>query len=108
MGVATFTQTLDPIDIGGTNKLYVGLLTMSSSYATGGDTVDWPGDITNVQDARVMLAPHSGYNLEFVSPNLVKAGWDRIQNAAAGAFVEVTATTNLSAVAVECWAILPG
>ena len=109
MGAAAFTQTVDPIDLGGTNKLYIGTLTMSSSYAANGDTIDWPGDLTTVTDARVMLGPHSAYALEYDGANAkIKAGWDRIQNAAAGAFVEVTAATNLSAVSVECWAILPG
>jgi hypothetical protein len=111
MGVATFTQVLDTIPLGGSNKLYVGTLTMSSSYATNGDTIDWPGDWAatgGVTDARVQLSDTGGRVLEYDGTNgKVKAYQDN-GTATAAALPEVANATNLSAIVAECWIILPG
>jgi hypothetical protein len=107
MGVATFTQDLDPQPLGGSNRLYVGRLTLSSSYATGGDTIDWPGDWTAVTDARVMLAGQGGYVLEYDGANTKVKAYRDNGTATAAPLPEVANATNLSAVSAECWVILP-
>lgn len=106
MGAAAFTQKGE-IPLPGGNRLLWGTLTMSSSYAANGDTIDMPGEVSLGDGSLQLSSSAGGYVLEYDGANAkVKAYWDRIQNAAAAALIEVTAATNLSAVSTECWALV--
>jgi hypothetical protein len=93
MGVATFTKR-NEYPLGNSARLAVGTVAMSSSYATGGDTLDFEGDrVTG--DSEVIV----GTNGKIIA---------RQDNAAAAAAAlgEVAAATNLSTTVAECWVIL--
>lgn len=109
MGACTFTQYGDPVGLGGSTRLLRGNLAFSSSYATNGDTIDWPGDL-NIPDGGVQLSSSAGgYVFEYDGANQkVKAFRQKDPAAAGGADIalpEVANAVNLSAVSVECWVL---
>lgn len=78
-------------------------VTLSASYATGGDTVDFTtlGLIGTRGIALVLAAPtNAGYVAWFDQTNKKVKMFQ--QSAATGALTEVPAATNLSAVVVRC------
>ena len=105
MGVATFTAAGDPVPLGGSNVLYPGTITMSSSYATGGDTLDMTGDL-NPRDGRLLIGGGPGYVLEWDGANAKVKAYRDNGTATAAALPEVAAAVNLSTVSVEAWALL--
>jgi hypothetical protein len=88
-------------EIGGSKRLYWGQATMSSSYATGGDTVDAPGDL----GYEVAHFTGPGYLLVFDPVNQKVQAFR--QTAATGALVEVPNATNLATVVADFMAIGP-
>lgn len=105
MGAAAFTQKGDAITLGGTNRLLFGTVAMSSSYATGGDTLDMPGDIS-LGEGSVLIGQAGGYVLEYDGTNAKVKAYRDNGTATAAALPEVAAAVNLSAVSAECWAIV--
>lgn len=106
MGVATFTQSGDPLQLGGSLRLYTGSITLSASYATGGDTVDFPGDVS-LADGRVMLGGvGTGRVVEWDGANQKVKAYQDNATATAAALPEVANATNLSTIVVECWALI--
>lgn len=89
-------------EIGGSKRIYWGKGTLSSSYATNGDTVDAPGDL-GWEFALVSAA--AGYQLKFDQPTQKLKAFR--QTAATGALVEVPNTTDLSTVVADFLAIGP-
>jgi hypothetical protein len=105
MGAAAFTQYGDPIPLEGSSRLLRGSIALSASYATGGDTIDWPGDL-NVPDGGVMLGGVGGGRvLEYDGANQKVKAYQDNGTATAAALPEVANATNLSTVSVECWVL---
>ena len=99
---ATVDQT---IDLGGTEKLYIGRISLDNSYPTGGEAIDVSG---NERFDSMLLEPTSGgYILRWDAANQkVIALMGDNNNASDGPLIEVAATTDLSAVTnVVFWAI---
>jgi hypothetical protein len=88
----------------GTGTFGIGTVTMSSSYATGGDTGDWGtiGVIGNRDDTTgkapnfVFLAPSAGYVPVWDATNKKVIVYQ--QSAATGALTQVANTTDLHTV----------
>jgi len=92
----------DPFQIGQSKQLHWGKATMSSSYATGGDSLPAvPGD------ARFEMGVFTadGYLLTYDAVNRKLKAFR--QTAATGALVEVPNATNLSTVVADFLAIGP-
>jgi hypothetical protein len=104
MGVATFTKR-NEYPLGNSARLAVGTVAMSSSYATGGDTLDFEGDrVTG--DSEVIVGSAGGRLLEWDGTNGKIIARQDNAAAAAAALGEVAAATNLSTTVAECWVIL--
>jgi hypothetical protein len=106
MGVATFTQR-NEFPIGNSGRLVTGTLTMSNSYATGGDTLDLQGDVGAAEGSLIIGSVAGGRALEWDGTNQKVLAYQDNAAAAAAALGQVANATNLSTVAAECWAILP-
>ena len=98
---AVSIEVRDTFEIGRSKRLYWGKATLSSSYATNGDTVDATGDL-GYEFAQLT---GEGYVLKFDQPTQKVKAFR--QTAATGALVEVPNTTNLSAVVADFLAIGP-
>jgi hypothetical protein len=98
---AVSVEVKGTFEIGGSKRLFWGKATMSSSYATNGDTVDAPGDL-GYEFAQMT---GEGYVLKFDQPTQKVKAFR--QTAATSALVEVPNTTNLSAVVADFLAIGP-
>lgn len=106
MGAATATydsthgNLREVQSFGQPTKFRSGKFKMNASYATGGDTLDLSTLFGTLQG--VIIAPVGGYVFEYDYANgKVMAYWGDNANAAAGPGVEVTATTDLSAIGLD-------
>ena len=80
-------------------RLLVVEVTMSNSYATGGDTVDVIGSTKLNRLEALILFPSAGYVPEYDDTNKkVKVFYADYPAASAGALIEVPAATDLSTV----------
>lgn len=99
MGTATYSPVnKHPIVIG--NKLIsFGTITMSNSYATGGDSIDWTAE-TGIGKVEYVSSPPTigGYVLVPNAANTkIMAFYADYDAAGDGALIQVAATTDLSA-----------
>lgn len=83
------------IELGGTDKLYVGTIAMDSSYPTGGEALDASG---NEQLDYVFCSHSGGYSFHWDAANqkllVYYADYDAVAD---GALIQVPNTTDLSA-----------
>lgn len=110
MGTATFARsTNDSIISLGNAKMYLGSVTLSNSYATGGDTLNLATALGVDKILRAILTVQSGssqYILRYDNTNgKVKAYYYDYDAAADGAAIEVAATTDLSSVTADATVI---
>jgi len=100
MGTATFSET--DHDLWGHTRVKYGTITLSSSYATGGDTFNFAnvGTEKMIDVSNVYITPLSGDYILVpdVTNNKVKAFYGDYSNGSDGALVEVAAAVNLSPV----------
>ena len=106
MGSASFSRnTTDSIISLGDAKMYLGTVTMSNSYATGGDSLNLKTALNIDKILSVELSVQHGsaqYILKYDATNgKVKAFYYDYNAVASGAAIEVAATTDLSAVTAD-------
>lgn len=108
MGTATAAAVSPRAPVGSIKASWVGRqnlalvdVTLSSSYATNGDTFDFATiGLIGVQPLFVDAAPNAGYVVFYDRANKKFKVFQ--QSAATGALTEVPNTTNLSAVVIRC------
>lgn len=94
----TFAEGNRPYRIGNLRMAIV-KVTMSNSYATGGDTVSFPDDAGIRRVIEAVGFPASGYVPEYDATNSkIKVYYGDNANASSGPLIEVAALTDLSAV----------
>ena len=94
MGNAIFTPDDTVPTVFGSKRVRTGRITLSNSYATGGDTLQWKNVSGLVYIDSIIINPSKGYALEpDIANNKVKAY--------SAANTEVTNATDLSTVVAE-------
>ncbi len=96
MGTASTSNVVKTV--AGNKRLISGKITMSNSYATGGDTLNLEAALGLNSIDTVVISPYNGYGLQAdLTNNKIKAY--------ASAGTEVTATTDLSGISANFVAI---
>lgn len=102
MGATTFTPDADAFSPKDSNEGWSvrGTITMSNSYATGGDSIT-AAQMGLGTIKKILIASAGGYVLRYNSANGTIQAYDT--GAASGdALAEAVSTTNLSAVVADC------
>ena len=100
---ATFTVD-KTLSLGGTENLYLGTISLDSSYPTGGEAIDNTG---NERYDYVLCQPKSGYVFQWDAANQkLLAYYADNNNASDGPLIQVPDTTDLSAITgIQTWAV---